>query len=122
MIATPVRFAADTITRPIALDVSRDVFIALNQVELFVLLLLLLTIRVTNLAARYWAFAGSIALIVLAQTIWLTPELSARTDIVIGGGEPPDSYLHASYSILEVLKLTALSVLGFLNLNRSTRP
>jgi hypothetical protein len=49
MIATPVRFTATTITREIALDVGRVVF------------------------------ATILALIVIAQSQWLTPELAERT-------------------------------------------
>ena len=79
MIATPVRFTADSITRAVALDVGRVVFAALNKA---------------------------------AQGAWLTPELSARTDIILAGGEPPPSYAHAIYSTLELLKIGLLLFLG----------
>lgn len=67
MIATPVRFTATSITRPIALDVGRVVFAALNKAEFVALVLLLL--------------------IVLAQGAWLIPELAARTDLILAGPE-----------------------------------
>lgn len=41
MIATPVRFTAESITRPVALDVGRVVFAALNKAELAALVILL---------------------------------------------------------------------------------
>ncbi len=113
MIATPVRFTAPSITRPVALDVGRVVFTALNKAELAALVLLLIVVRVGGLARQWWAVASILALIVLAQGVWLIPELAARTDIIIAGGEPPPSYAHAIYSSLELLKIGLLMFLGF---------
>ncbi len=121
MIATPVRFTASTVTTPVALDVGRVVFAALNKTELVALVILLIIVRVSGAAARLWAVCGALALIVLAQNAWLMPELSARTDIVIRGGDLPPSYAHAIYSTLELLKIGILLFLGFSSLNRSTR-
>ena len=120
MIATPARFGAATITRPIALDVSRVVFAALNKVELAALVILLIIVRVSGQAARLWGLCGAIALIVIAQTVWLAPELSARTDLIINGVEPPKSYAHAIYSSLELLKIGLLLFLGFTSLGRKS--
>ena len=117
MLATPVRFTASTITRPIALDVGRVVFAALNKAELVALVLLLIVVRVAGLARRWWALCGGLALIVMAQGLWLIPELSARTDIIIAGGEPPPSYAHAIYSSLELIKIGLLLYCGFASLS-----
>ncbi len=116
MIATPVRFTATTITREIALDVGRVVFAALNKAELVALVILLIVIRTSGRAAKYWAFAAVLALIVIAQSQWLTPELAARTDMIINGVEPPSSYAHAIYSSLELIKIGLLLYLGFWSL------
>jgi hypothetical protein len=113
MIATPVRFTASTITRPVALDVGRVVFAALNKAELAALVLLLIVIRVSGAARRWWAVGALLTLIVLAQGVWLIPELAARTDIIIAGGEPPPSYAHAIYSSLELVKIGLLLYCGF---------
>jgi hypothetical protein len=120
MIATPVRFTAETITREIALDVGRVVFAALNKVELIALVLLLIVVRASGQAVRFWAFCGVLALIVIAQTAWLTPELAERTQLIINGVEPPKSYAHAIYSSLELLKIGLLLFLGFSSLNPQT--
>ncbi|MCH9693499.1 MAG: hypothetical protein K0U72_03230 [Gammaproteobacteria bacterium] len=119
MIATPVRFTAETITRPIALDIGRVVFAALNKVELVALLLLLVVVRLSGRTAQLWAFCGALALIVLAQSVWLTPELTERTQIIIDGGVPPKSYAHAIYSSLELVKIGLLLTLGFRALSES---
>lgn len=116
MIATPVRFTATTITRPVALDVGRVVFAALNKAELLALLVLLVVVRVAGLTRRWWAICALLALIVLAQGVWLIPELAARTDVIIAGGEPPTSYAHAIYSSLELCKIAMLLFLGFSSL------
>ena len=113
MIATPVRFTAGTITRPIALDVGRVVFAALNKAEIVALVLFLIVIRVSGLARHWWAVGALLTLIVLAQGIWLIPELASRTDIIIAGGEPPPSHAHMIYSSLELVKIGLLLLCGF---------
>ena len=116
MIATPVRFTATSITRPIALDVGRVVFAALNKAELLALVLLLIIVRASDRTRELWAWCSGLVLIVLAQSAWLIPELAARTDIILAGGEPPASYAHAIYSTLELTKIGVLLFLGFRSL------
>ena len=116
MIATPVRFTATSITRPIALDVGRVVFAALNKAEFVALVLLLLIVRVSDRTRQLWTWCSVLILIVLAQGAWLIPELAARTDIILSGGEPPASYAHAIYSSLELAKIGLLLFLGFRSL------
>lgn len=112
LIATPVRFTAGSITRPVALDVGRVVFAALNKAELLALALLLIVVRASGRSASLWAPSGALVLIVLAQGAWLIPELAARADIILAGGEPPPSYAHALYSTLELAKIGLLLYVG----------
>ena len=116
MIATPVRFTAESITRPVALDVGRVVFAALNKAELLALVLLLVVVRVSGRSREMWAWCAVLIIIVLAQGAWLIPELAARTDIIMSGGEPPPSSAHAIYSALEIIKIGLLLFLGFTSL------
>lgn len=116
MIATPVRFTAVSISRPVALDVGRVVFAALNKAELLALVLLLIIVRVSGRSRELWAWCGILILIVLAQGAWLIPELAARTDIIMAGGELPPSAAHAIYSSLELVKIGVLLFLGFSSL------
>lgn len=122
MLATPVRFSAGSITRPVALDVGRVVFAALNKAELVALVLLLIVVRLSGRARKWWAFCGVLTLIVLAQGAWLIPELAARTDIILAGGEPPASHAHAIYSSLELLKIGLLLACGFTALAEQAAP
>jgi len=116
LLATPVRFTAGTITRPVALDVGRVVFAALNKAEFVALIIVLIIVRVSTSARRLWIPVFLLALILIAQSAWLLPELAARTDMIIAGTEPPPSIAHAAYSILEVTKLVLLSYTGFQSL------
>ncbi len=119
MIATPARFSAPTISRPVALDVGRVVFAAFNKAEFVALVLLLLIVRMRGLAGRWWAVCVLLALIVLAQGAWLIPELASRTDLIIAGMEPPASPAHAIYASLELAKIALLMLLGFSTITES---
>jgi hypothetical protein len=116
LLATPLRFSAETVTRPVALDVGRVVFDGLNKAELIMLVIVLVQLRVSGTAKALWVPVFLLALILVAQASWLLPELSARTDVVIAGGEPPPSIAHAAYSTLELAKLALLAFTGFRSL------
>ena len=113
LLATPLRFGAETISRAVALDVGRVVFNGLNKAEFVLLVIVLVQLRVSGHTRALWMPAFALALIMIAQASWLLPELSARTDIVIAGGEPPPSIAHAAYSTLELGKLALLAFTGF---------
>lgn len=120
LLATPIKFSAPSVTRAIGVDVGRVVFAALNKAELVALILLLVVVRLSARARRWWAISAGLALIVIAQSVWLLPELSARAALVVSGIEPPPSYLHATYSALELSKLAILIVAGFTALHETS--
>lgn len=120
MLATPIRFTAETLTRPVALDVGRVVFAALNKAELLALIVLLIVVRLSGKARELWAYCGALAFILLAQSVWLLPALAARTEQIIAGIEPGASIAHAAYSIMEISKLVLLLILGFRSLRHLT--
>ena len=116
LLATPVRFTAATITRPVALDVGRVVFAALNKAEFVALIIVLIIVRISGRTRELWMPVFALALILLTQATWLIPELAARTDQIIAGIEPAPSIAHAAYSTLELTKLVLLAYLGFRSL------
>jgi len=122
MLATPVRFTAPTITRAVALDVGRVVFAALNKAEFVALILLLVLVRISGRAKALWAGCGALALILMAQSLWLLPALAARTEQILAGSEPPPSYVHGAYSVLELTKLALLFYLGIRSLQANAPP
>lgn len=119
LLATPVKFTAPTLARAVALDVGRVTFALLNKAELVALILLLIVVRASGRALKWWGICGALALIVLAQSIWLLPELTARAGMIVSGIEPPASHLHATYSILELSKLGLLLIAGFVALQET---
>jgi len=113
LLAVTAIFAAEAASRPVSLDIARTLFERLTRVELAFLILLLVVVRTTGQTARWWAVSALLALIMIAQTAWLVPELSGRTDLILGGVEPPPSIAHAAYSISTLVKLSLLLVMGF---------
>ena len=113
LLETPVKFTAPTITRPVALDVGRTVFAALNKVELALLVLVLVLVRLSGRSRELFAACAGLALILIAQSLWLLPELSARVQSIINGVEPGGSIAHVTYSVLELTKLALLLYIGF---------
>ncbi len=122
LLATPVRFTAPLITRPVALDIGRVVFAALNKAELGALLILLLVVRISDRTRDLWAQCSALTLVLLVQTTWLLPQLAARSQQIVAGFDPPPSMLHGTYSVLELLKLALLLYLGFRSLQIGTAP
>jgi hypothetical protein len=57
--------------------------------------------------------------IVIAQSVWLLPELSARSLQIVAGAEPAPSFVHGAYASAELIKLVVLLTLGFRALGAS---
>ena len=112
LLATPARFSAPLITRPIAFDVTATVFTVLNKAELMALIVLLIVVRATGRAAQWWALCGVLTLILVSQSAWLIPGLTERAAMVAEGRPLPPSIAHAAYSTLELTKLALLFIAG----------
>jgi hypothetical protein len=110
-LATPAKFLATSLSRPVALDVGRHTFRTFGRAE--VALAALLGLRVAASSARQRPLALAPGLIVLAQALWLRPRLDARTrQVVEGKVPPPPSGLHLAYVACDAAKLAALLTLG----------
>ncbi len=120
-IATPVRFATPSLSREVAADVGQAVFLALNKVELGLLVALLILVRVSGRAKDYLVPGASLALIVIIQSAWLLPELAARADMIAAGDSPPETMAHSLYSALEIVKYAMLFWIGFTALGDESR-
>lgn len=116
-LATPVKFTADSLTRPVALDVGRATFHALAYLEWVLAALLAVLIWRTathqqSIGRRALTAAAVVAVAVVVQSAWLQPELDERVTSIIAGIEPPPSHLHTVYGIVEVAKVAALGLLA----------
>jgi hypothetical protein len=90
------------------------VFTALNRVELVLAVFVAgAIISQWNMARISFRIAGIAALsILLVQTFWLLPALDQRAELLFMGAPLPDSNLHLYFGVGEVLKVTALFVVG----------
>jgi len=112
LLEAPVKFTAASLTREVAMDVGQVVFSALNKAELIALILLLILVRVAGKARDWWGSCSLLVVILLAQSVWLLPELSARAQMIMAGTEPQPSIAHGAYAILELMKLGLLFFMG----------
>jgi hypothetical protein len=110
-IATPVKFRAPSLTRPVALDVGRVTFRFFSRIEWCFAALLLGIDAVTKGATWRLSMAGLIAAIVALQSAWLLPALDRRVAVIVAGGTLPPSRTHRIYGALEGAKLLGLLAL-----------
>lgn len=116
-LATPIKFTADSLTRPVALDVGRATFHALARLEWGLTAALAVAIWMAAAdgrrpARRTLVAAAVVAVCVVLQSAWLIPALDERVATIIAGVEPPPSHLHTVYGAVEVAKVVALALLG----------
>ena len=113
-LATPIKFRAKSLTRPVALDVGRTTFHAFGKLEWALsVALVVITIRVrSSLEPVDWLLIALVLVIVVGQTLWLIPRLDVRVEAVIAGEELPRSHLHSVYAGAEFAKALALLLLG----------
>ena len=72
-LATPVKFRAKSLTRPVALDVGRTTFHAFGKLEwLLSVALVVITVAVRDsLKPLDWFLIALVLVIVVGQTLWL---------------------------------------------------
>jgi hypothetical protein len=107
-IAVPAQFAADGLSRPVGIDVTRHVFAAFGRVQLGLAAATLLLVLLLRPRGLVWALLALLWLVVAAQDFWLLPVLNARADLLLQGQEPSPGPWHGLYVGAEVTKLAAL--------------
>lgn len=112
-LATPAKFLAPTLSLPVALEVGRQTFRVYNATEFgFALALVLLALGSSDRRGWLLRAAGPIA-IVVAQAVWLLPELDQRVSAIQAGTVPPPSRLHVIYIVAEAAKVLWLIAASF---------
>ncbi len=113
-IATPVKFRAESLTLPVALDVGRTTFHLFGKVEwaLTVILAVAAYLVRDQLSLADWALVGLVVMIIVLQGGWLIPRLDVRVAAVIADQPLPPSHLHTVYAGAEAVKAIALLLLG----------
>ena len=110
-IATPAKFRASSLTRPVALDVGRTTFTIWNNIEWIVLALFLPLVTFTQAGPFQAAAVGALAILLLIQSMVLLPALSSRIGTIIAGGRLPPSPDHFIYITIDSLKLFVLAAI-----------
>lgn len=110
-LATPVKFHAESLSLPVALDVGRATFRVFSGIEQIMAILLLLAVLLAG--GRRWSLLSVLLLggILVTQAAWLLPALDDRIAAVIAGVAPPPSLHHMAYAAAEAAKLALLAVL-----------
>lgn len=110
-IETPLKFLAPGITLPLGLGIGRLVFTA-TAIAGWVLLIALTaaSIPAPRIARTDWALLAALWVVLAVETLVLRPLLSARSDVVIAGGDPGESWLHYGYIAADLVLLVLLAV------------
>lgn len=108
---TPLKFLAPGITVPLGLGIGRLVFTAL-AVAGWVLLIALTIVAILppRISRAGWAMIGGLWVVMAVQTLIIRPPLNARSDIIIAGGDPGESWLHYAYVAADLALLVLLIV------------
>jgi hypothetical protein len=117
-LAAPAKFDAPGLSLPVAMEVGRREFGALNLIELALAVVTLALAFYARPERTIWLGLGVAAVIVLVQWLWLLPVLDARAELIIRGETPEPAPWHALYIGAEVVKLLVLLVIGWLALSR----
>ena len=117
-LAAPAKFDAPGLSLPVAMEIGRREFGALNLTEIALAVVTLALAAYVPPQRAIWLGLGLAALIVVLQWLWLLPLLDARAVLIIQGGTPEPAPWHALYIGAEVLKLLALLTTGWLTLWR----
>lgn len=108
-----VKFRAESLDLPTALDVGTHVFGALNMVERFFSVALLVYVFIYYTDKLVVVIGVIIFTFIVAQSGYLLPELNENAQLIIQGMVPEKNSVHHMYVIMEVIKVVALSILGF---------
>ena len=109
-IETPLKFTAPDITVPLGLGIGRIVFTALAIAGAVLLVALTAVAAMRPRVARGgWVTIGMLWLVLAVQSLAIRPALSARSDVVIAGGDPGPSWLHYGYIAAELVLLALLA-------------
>jgi hypothetical protein len=117
-LAAPAKFGAPGLSLPVAMEVGRREFGALNLAEIALAVVTVALAAYARPERTIWLGLGLAAIMVVLQWLWLLPVLDARAELIIQGERPEPAPWHALYIGAEVVKLLALLVIGWLALWR----
>lgn len=113
-----LKFRAPGITLALGLGIGKLVFNALNKIEWIFAASIVFNIIFTGkfelrTPERFNYILLIPLMILIIQSVWLLPQLTARADSIIQGNFVEPSNLHFYYVAAEVIKIVCLSIFGF---------
>ncbi len=118
-VEAPLKFRAPGVTLRIGLGIGRLVFRALNAIEIFLAVVLVVAGAVGRLSAAVLAVVAVAIAALGIQLLGIRPLLNRRSDAVLSipassesSVYPGRSRVHYGYVVLEVVKVIALVVSG----------
>ena len=112
-VAVPAQFAAEGLSRPLGIDVTRQVFTRFDRVEIGLAALTLLLALLLRAGRLLWSLLALLWLIVALQSLWLLPVLDMRADQLLRGEEPAPGPWHGLFAGAEIVKLSALLLIAW---------
>lgn len=108
-IEAPLKFTAPGITIPLGLGIGCLVFNAL-AIAGFTLLAVLTVVAIfaPKISRAAWLILAGLWVVLFVQSLVVRPALSARSDVIIAGGDPGPSLLHYGYIAADVLIVVML--------------
>ena len=109
-----LKFQAPGITLPLGLGIGKLVFNALNKVECFfavVIIVRAFLVKDRSISPEYILFIIP-GILLIVQTVWLLPALNTYADMLIEGKSVSSGNLHFYYVSAEITKVFCLSVFG----------
>ena len=109
-IETPLKFLAPGITTPLGLGIGRLIFISLSVAGWMLLVVLTLVAQARPRETKGgWILIAVMWFIMAIESFAIRPALAARSDVIISGGDPGQSWLHYGYILAEILLLFVLA-------------
>lgn len=109
-IEAPLKFQAPGLTQKVALGLGNLVFNALNKVEMFFSMVMLIILMLNFYAYNYSTKILLVVLfsIIVIQTFILFPVLNERVAMIQNNQIPNESKVHLMYVVFELVKVVLL--------------
>lgn len=112
----PLKFQAPSVSVPIGLEIGHLVFHALNRIEWFFAILILINLFVGQTTSQTMLTTIAVIILLNVQTLLLYGPLDQRTLAIINGRSVGEAPYHIYYIALEVIKLIGLIFLVYFQL------
>lgn len=117
-LATPVKFQAQSLSLPVALEVGQVTFSLFAKVEWALALLTAGWLAAGRPGRSETVLVLPVLAIVALQAFWLLPVLDVRLEAVIAGMPPPPSGHHIIYIVAEAAKALMLLAVAWIAFRR----